>query len=96
MLRRREASLGKRRATRVRRLSSGLPRSTALAVRRRVWWAGGQDEDGQPLGQIFLHPHGQFGRAFGIGGDDLLEAQVGGGSAGAVENAAEGAGDLAR
>ena len=26
----------------------------------------GQDEDGQPLGQVFLHPRGQFGGAFGI------------------------------
>ena len=42
----------------------------------------GQGKDGQALGQVFLHPAGQFRGAFGVVGDDFLEAGFGGGAAG--------------
>ena len=80
--RRREASLGKRPATRVRRLSSLLTRSRALVVRSRRWWAAGKAKTVKPCGQIFLHPGGEFGSGLGIGGDDFLEAGFGAGRSG--------------
>ena len=48
--RRREASFGKIRATRVRRSSSWLTRSMALLVRRRRWWADGKAKTAKPSG----------------------------------------------
>ena len=53
-----------------------------------------QGEDGQAQRQIFLHPGGQFGRALGVVRDDLLEPQLGSGTAGTVKDAADGTGDL--
>ena len=54
----------------------------------------GQVKDRQALRQVFLHPGGQFRGAFGVVRDDFLEAGFGGGSAGAVKNAADGMGDF--
>jgi hypothetical protein len=55
---------------------------------------GGQGKNREALRQVFLQPGGEVGRAFGVVGDDLLEPQFGGGAAGRVEDAADGAGDL--
>lgn len=53
-----------------------------------------QTERGEPLGQVFFHPGGEFWGAFGIEVDELLELVLGGGKVWAVEEAADGAGDL--
>lgn len=53
-----------------------------------------QTESGEPLGQIFFHPSGEFWGALGIKVDELLELVLGGGKVWAVEEAADGAGDL--
>jgi len=55
---------------------------------------GGQGKRCQALGQVLLHPGGQFGGRLGIVGDDFLEPPFGGGAAGAVEDAADGGGDF--
>ena len=56
--------------------------------------SGGEGEHREPLRQILLHPACEFGRGFGLVGDDLLEPLFGGGATGALEYAADGAGDL--
>jgi len=53
-----------------------------------------QAENGEPLGQIFFHPGGEFWGVFGIEGDELLELLLGGGKVWTVEEAADSAGDL--
>ena len=40
----------------------------------------GEREHGKPLRQIFLQPGREFGRAFGVVGDDFLEPLFGGGA----------------
>jgi len=52
MRRRREASFGKRDATRVLPLSSWLKRSMALVVRMRRWWASGREKTVKPWGMF--------------------------------------------
>jgi hypothetical protein len=32
-------------------------------------------EDGEALGDIFLHPGGKFGSGLGVGGDEMLEPE---------------------
>jgi hypothetical protein len=54
----------------------------------------GQREDGKAQRQVFLHPDGEFGGALGKKRDDFLESQLGGGTVGAVKDAADGAGDF--
>ena len=46
------------------------------------------------MGQVFFHPSGALGRAGGVESDDFLESPFGGGAVGAVEDAADGAGDF--
>jgi hypothetical protein len=46
------------------------------------------------LRDVFLHPSGEFGCACGVEGDEFFEAQVCGGTAVTVEDAADGDGDL--
>ena len=53
-----------------------------------------QGENGEALGQIFLHPRGKFRGAFGVKEDDFLESDFGGGATEAVKDAAYGAGDF--
>ena len=55
---------------------------------------GGEHEHREALRQIFLQPGRAFGRALGVVGDEFLEPLFGGGATGAVEDAAEGPGDL--
>ena len=55
---------------------------------------GGQRENREALRQIFFQPRDELGCALGIVGDDLFESLLGGGATGAVEDAADGAGDL--
>ena len=55
---------------------------------------GGQREHGEPLRQIYLQPGRQFGSGFGVVGAELLELLFGGGATGAVEDVADGPGDL--
>ena len=56
--------------------------------------AARQGKDREAQRQVFLHPSGEFGRALGVVRDDLLESQVSGGAAGALKDAADGAGDF--
>ena len=56
--------------------------------------SNGQVKDRQALRQIFLQPGRKFRGAFGVMGDDFLEAGFGGGSAGTVKHTADGAGDF--
>ena len=53
-----------------------------------------QGEDGEAVGQIFLHPGGEFRGAFGVKEDDFLESNFGGRATGTVKDAADGAGDF--
>ena len=55
---------------------------------------GGQREHREGLRQIFLQPGREFGRGLGVVGDELLEPLFGGEATGAVEDAADGPGDL--
>jgi hypothetical protein len=50
-------------------------------------------EDGQALGKVGFHPGRQFASGGRVGGDDFLEAQVGGWAVRGVEDAADGLGD---
>lgn len=50
-------------------------------------------EDGEALGDVFLHPNGKFGSGFGVGGDEVMEAGLGGGEIRAVENGTDVGGD---
>jgi hypothetical protein len=55
---------------------------------------GGQGEHGEALRQVFLHPRGEFGRAFDVVGDDFSESLFGRGATGAFKDAADGARDF--
>jgi len=55
---------------------------------------GGQHEHREALRQIFLHPGREFGRAFGVAGDDFFEPLVRGGATGAFKDTADGASDF--
>ena len=60
-----------------------------------LFWVGRrQGENGEALRQVLLQPDGEFGRAFGIGRDELLEPLFGRRAVGAVKNTAEGPPDL--
>ena len=50
-------------------------------------------EGGKTLGEIFLHPGGEFWGGGGVGGDDFFEAGLGGEPIGAIEDGADGVGD---
>ncbi len=59
------------------------------------WLVGGrQREHREALRQIFLQPGRQFGRGFGVVGDELLEPLFGGEATRALEYATDGAGDF--
>jgi hypothetical protein len=55
---------------------------------------GGQREHREPLRQVFLHPGGEFGRAFGVVSHDFLEPLFCGQATGTFEDAADSAGDF--
>ena len=56
--------------------------------------AGWEAEGGEALWEVVLHPTGELGGGGGIELDDFLQAALGGGAVGAVEDAADGPGDL--
>jgi hypothetical protein len=53
----------------------------------------GEGERGKALGEVFLHPGGEFGGGGGVGGDDFFEAGLGGEPIRAIEHGADGVGD---
>ena len=98
-----EASFGKMRATRVPKdLSAvewaafeflvdafeGVARAQAALV------GGWEGEDAQAFRDGGFEPGGEFGGGGGVGGDEFLEAALGAGAVGAVEDAADVGGDL--
>ena len=55
--------------------------------------APGEGEGGKALGEVFLHPGGEFGGGGGVGGNDFFEAGLGGELIRAIEDGADGVGD---
>ena len=53
----------------------------------------GEGESGEALGEVFLHPGGEFGGGDGVSGDDFFEAGLGGEPIRAIEHGADGVGD---
>ena len=49
----------------------------------------GKGKDGEALREVFLHPRGELGGGFGVGGGDLLEPGLGGESVRAIEDGAD-------
>ena len=87
--RRREASFGKMEATRVRRLSSSVDAFEGVGGAQAALMGGWELEDGEALGEVFLHPRGELWGDGGVGGDDFLEPGLGVRAIGGEEDAAD-------
>lgn len=48
-----------------------------------------EGEDGEGLRDVFLHPGGEFGSGLGVGGNEVIEAGLGGGEIRAVKDGAD-------
>ena len=101
--RRREASLGKREATRVPKALSAVEWAAfaflidafeGVGGAQAALMGGGQLDEAEALGEVFLHPDGELWGGGGVGGDDFLKPGLGVGAIRGEEDAANVGGDL--